>query len=735
MVATAKTSTLPPADLAYWRRPLAREVKRFAKIAKGRRIRSRREFARACVVLPEGPHEGFNWRPEFQPYCATVLRLMDELPHRKYRFSGCVQSGKSFVGVICVLWHLLERGEDVGYAVPDLDQSARDKWHQEFLPVIMASPELRKMLPESGEGSKGGTPSLIKFKNGATLRFISGEGKDKHRSNFTVHVVFKTEVDRYDTPGAVSRESSPPEQIDNRTKAYQATNQAFSYEECTVTEETGRIWLEIQESTNHRLHVRCVHCAAVVCPGREDFHGVEDAENVEQARAAGHFCCPACSQRWTESQRQVMLDCLIPVGCGQSVRIGTDGVALVEGELYPTNRLGFTWNAFHNKFWTTANIAEEEWLALYSRNPDDKDLERRQHAWTIPAEPDVFTISQLYVKDIVERAHPAGSPETDWRRTIPLRYAPPQTVGIVAGVDVGKRWLHFVVRAFYETPAGVNHRIIDLGEAPVETDALGIKKALPKAFAELSNRFNMGYGIWGNEAAGRLPVTLRCADGGYQGKELGKQQEDLVWLSLLDLLKHDEAGGAGWLMVLGRGQSEPPGKGSYSHPQRLGGRKDPNRVLWVGEQVHIRRSAKHANKFAQAGAENPASYAIANSDHFKQLLRTSYGDTPIGEDGAGCSFNAFTREEKRQLREYAKQLVAEERISKPVIGRGRVIVFENKARRPNHFGDADYYSLVAASVLDLPISVLPRDEPTLPPRAAREPVRTPGDQKFLATQR
>lgn len=712
---------------------MRRITRRFAATARGRRLRSRLEFAERCIVLPnEGPFKNQNWRPHFQPYTAAVLSLMDRLAYRKYRFTGCVQSGKSFVGVICVLWHLFERGENVGYAVPDLDQSARDKWHQEFLPVILASPELRKHLPESGEGSQGGTPSLIKFKNGASLRFISGTGKDHHRSNFTVDVVFKTEVDRYDTAGDVSRETSPPEQIENRIEA--AGDSGFSYEECTVTEESGRIWTELVASTNHRLCVECVHCGAVVCPGREDLHGVEDASDVDDAGTRGEFRCSACQKPWTEGDRVKMLQNLIPVGEGQTATIGGDGAALVEGELKPTDRLGVSWNEFHNAFHTTSKIARDEFNALFSLQSEEMDLKRRQHAWTLPSEPETFAVTAITVRDILERGSPKVGAE-DWRHAIRLGYAPPDLLGITAGVDVGKRWLHFVVRAFYKTLAGVNHRIIDLGEWPVRTDEIGIKRAMPEAIEKLSDRFNHGYAVWGDTKAPRQPVKLRGIDGGWQGSEIGKRQEDLVWLALLGLV-HRDPGGEGWLMTLGRGQSEPVGRGGYSQPKKKSPPSDPNGVIWIGEQAHIRKSEKHNAKFRAAGSTNPACYALFNTDHHKEVLRTGYGDTPIGEDGAACSFNASTKDERRLQREYGKQVIAETRRSKPVKGRGRVVVFENDSDRPNHYGDADVIALLMGGVLELPVNVLPRDgdSPTTQP-AQRTPIRTPSGQAFLATQR
>ena len=51
-------------------------------------------------------------------------------------------------------------------------------------------------------------------------------------------------------------------------------------------------------------------------------------------------------------------------------------------------------------------------------------------------------------------------------------------------------------------------------------------------------------------------------------------------------------------------------------------------------------------------------------------------------------------------------------------------------------GDADVISMVMASILELPITMMPVVEaPTPPKRTNREPLRTPGGQPYLATQR
>jgi hypothetical protein len=92
------TLTNPTSFDPSWSFPaVCHELRRFAGKAKGRRLLSRVEFAEKHIVLPEGPYEGEHWRPHFQPYTYHVLHLMDTDGFRKYRFTGCVQSGKTFI--------------------------------------------------------------------------------------------------------------------------------------------------------------------------------------------------------------------------------------------------------------------------------------------------------------------------------------------------------------------------------------------------------------------------------------------------------------------------------------------------------------------------------------------------------------------------------------------------------------------------------------------------------------
>lgn len=675
-----------------WKRAVRNETQRFTRLARGHRLRSRVEFAEQVIVIPEGPHEGEHWRRHFQPFSYWVLHLMDTLGFRKYRGTGCVQSGKTFtLDVIPALWHLRERRENVIFGLPEMDM-AETKWILEFVPVFEASPDLRWLLPTHGRGSRGGFATLIKLRNGATLKFMGGSGKDSRRSGATAPVVIKTEVDRYDQPSQASRETTAVEQMESRTAAFD--DRMFSYEECTVTTEQGRIWSEFNAGTGTEFFVRCTSCRQPVLPGRDDLHGVEDATDVLQAGVIGQFACPACGVVWEERDRQEMLRCdrIIPVHRGQTARIGDDGEIVVEGAMPPTRSLSFRWNAFHNRFWKTSRIAEEEWNALYSQQPTEFDLKRRQFAWALPAEPKEYDLVPLTLGEVYNRF-------SDWG----LGVVPPNTRFVTRGVDVSKRKLHYVVRA-WSTEDGKTWfgRAVEIGSIDVAWESLGLREALIAALTELRTEKAVY-----RDADGRaFPVHLSLVDGGWM--------EEVIWSFMLDL---KERRIKGWLLVLGRGQSEPPGKGAYSEPQRVDVARGP--CLWKGEHCYIRQSDKYR-----------APFVIANSDEWKSFIHDGLA-SPLDKNGALSHFKAVTAEEKQIVREYYKQVLSEKRQRRKVPRRGIVDVWVHDNNVPNHEFDADYYACVAGNILGVRVVTREREQPPAATQEASEPLTMPDGRRYL----
>jgi hypothetical protein len=209
--------------------------------ARPRRLRSMRQFAEQELIVPAGPYRGRRFRCDRQPFTALWFEQVDSGRWNRCVATGPTQSGKSLTCfVIPLLYHLFEMQETVICGLPDMDMAA-DKWREDLLPAIEHS-RYRDLLPASGGGSRGGRVESLQFRNGATLKFMSGGGSDKSRAGFTSRVIVITETDGLDEIGGRSRESDKLTQLEARTRAY--GNRKRIYMECTVSTETGRTWQE-----------------------------------------------------------------------------------------------------------------------------------------------------------------------------------------------------------------------------------------------------------------------------------------------------------------------------------------------------------------------------------------------------------------------------------------------------------------------------------------------------------
>mgnify|MGYP000745957100 CR=1 FL=1 len=633
--------------------------------AKTPELRSRVQFAEQCVWIPEGKHVGEKWRRGSQPYAYHLLNSMDTRGFRRFAVTGCVQSGKTLnTLVINCCWHLFEHRHTVVYGVPDL-KMARDKWEEELLPVIEASPWMRRFLPSGGAGSKGGFTTKIRFRNGSVLKFMGAQGDDSKRSAFTAQVLFMTEVDRYDEAGGTSREASPAQTMCDRVGA--SGDDAFIYEECTMTTERGRINQQFHAGTGTELHVECVSCGHGVLPSREHFVGYQGCDSVVEARRQACFVCPQCKVIWSDAERHDMLSRMIPVDRGQELVRNELGELELSGDSPETRVLSMRWNAFHNRFWSVPYLAEKEWEGLYSAATDDEEKQARQKRWTLPAAPDEEVLDPVTARDVMDR-----------HNATPRGVIPVGTVRLSAGVDVRKTQLHFVVIAWDAVGTGT---VIDYGIMPVNSKELGTKTAVLQALETLRDykfytlRDNDGeierLPAYQFEDGTRMPIAWTLVDGNWKSP------------IIREFMRRTMAKGIkGWMHVLGRGQSEPPrsGRGGYTHPNKL-----TDVVKWIGDDpCYISWSDKYQLRAL-----------FANSDWWKTFVHEGF-ESPSGAVGALSCWLAMTEDELREARTYGQQLAAEGARLQYVKGRGSVWVWRNETGRQNHFFDCTYYACAAA---------------------------------------
>lgn len=655
------------------------------------------------MVIPEGRYQGSLWQPEFQPFAYHLLHLMDTLPYRRFAVTGCVQSGKTLVALVFNLcWHLFELRQSVIFMVPELNM-AEKKYTDEIEPVINASPFLRRMAYGSaqrfsvpkGSGSRGGFSNTIRFANGCRLEFMGATGNDSRRSSSTAQVVFKTEVDRYDTAAESSREAAAAQTVEDRTASFD--DSAYIYEECTMTTVDGRINQQVRKGTDHSVHYPCPHCGHLVRPRRADFVGVEGCNTIIEAKKNGGFKCPRtnCSAEINQAEREAMLQTGVPVAVTQKARIGSDGAALIEGELKPTETFSFWWNAFDNRFWKTATLAAKEWNALYSDDLDDEDKQARQKRWAEPAASSSLDISKLTMTKLI-----GSTSDSLGRNEVPLG-----TKWVSAGCDVRETQLHFVVRAwtFDEVHQILQGHAIDVGWVPVERDKYGAQEGVKRALRTFRDERAMKKGFYHDSEGNHFVPGWTLIDAGYKERWVWEFVHECISMGLKT-----------WIPVLGRGQSDPNIRGTYVHPERVDDPTKPNRkVLWIGDECHLRRSSRYADVFAAAGCELPPMYLLINTDEGKAFIRDGY-DAPADANGKLFCFKPSDASERDTIQDYRKQLLSEKETLVYVDGRGMVRKYSNESQKRNHYADCDNYACYGVQLCGAPISLGRRLQPIEP---------------------
>lgn len=594
------------------------------------RLRTLSEFAEQEIIVPDGPFDGRRLRLDRHP---VGRLLLDELGSGRWQrafITGPNQDGKSLMGfVIPTLYLLFERRETVVMGVPT-EKMVDDKWSKDLRPVIRAS-RYRDLLPESGAGSRGGTPTAVEFRNGVTLRFMTGGGDDQSRSSYTTPNLVVTETDGFDEVGSSSREGSKFAQLERRTLAF--VDRARVIAECTVSTESGRTWQEYQNGSRGRIALKCPHCSSWVTPEREHFSGWQDAASDVEACEKAALACPECGELWTNEQRLAANRNAVLAHRGQEV--APDGT--VTGPLPPTNTLGFRWTVVNSILNPNrlASVGGIEWRARRATDEDAAERDVRQSQWALPAKPAKEDLSKLDAFAIMTRRMNGA-----WRGTVPEL-----AQFITVAADVGKRLCHWAAIAWL--PNATPH-ILDYGRLEVPCEMMAEEEAILLALRAWRDSLATG---WKRNGADIVPVLKFVDSGDWQSTILAFVAES----------------GPGWFATKGFGSTQRR-SGAYK-------RDTGSKVVGVGDHYNLIELPTRQQQLE------------INVDHWKSWIHARL-QTPIGRPGALTLFDS------NDHLGFAKHLTAEKRVEEFVPGEGTVTKWIQVSRN-NHWLDATVYAAVA----------------------------------------
>jgi phage terminase large subunit GpA-like protein len=346
----------------------------------------------------------------------------------------------------------------------------------------------------------------------------------------------------------------------------------------------GRIFKEVCEfGTDTRIWVPCPKCHEFITCDRKDFSGWQDAKDLVEARARGHFSCSACAAPWTEEDRLAALR--RPVIAARDQVVTRAGA--VEGPPPATNTWGFRWNAMHNALVSMGDIAEAEFRAERSGRPEEvKAL--MQFTWAEPYEEQLTDLSGL-TRDIIFSkiaGHARG-------------LVPEGIVRLTLAIDPGLYRCWWALMGWRPDASG---HVVDYGAIEVhqqrQADPLAILAAL-RSFRD--DTIKPGW-------SGRQP-DLVLVDSGYQ--------KDVVYQFVL------ESGQPRYLASkgLGSGRDQQGWRASAESSEK---RQVGNEWLIVLQPGGIRLAELH-------------------SDHWKAVVHEGFG-MAAGGPGSLSLFNAQVRD-------------------------------------------------------------------------------------------
>lgn len=607
------------------------------------------------VYLPMdgGPHQGLSYQFRFQPITRLWAAEIDSGRWNEFIYSGPSQSGKSLSGyVLPMLYHITELNESVGFGVP-MEEMAADKWTADIKPILETGPGLRKFMPRSGPGSSGGTiRDRVEFSNRAVAKILTAGGSDQSKAGYTLRVILVTEASRFSRISATSPEADPLEQMRARQRSFKTPDRR-TYIDGTKTIDTelpASLW---PVSSMSRIVAQCPHCGNWILPGRENLVGWQGARTEIEAAEKAFWACPKCGEAITDKERHAaLMDAVLLHGEQTITKRGE-----VIGELPKTRRLFFDYSAWHNVFLDAADIAVDCWSAdqIEAGTPARESAERKLCQ---------FVFGVVYTPPVDEYKDYLEQDDIDRRRTaLPRGLAPPNTQHLVAGIDVGEKFIHWCILAVL-ADGGLN--VVDYGTAEVPRDEslkVGLKRALKKLFADLS----VGVAKQASEGSADVRVALNAGyvDSGHL--------PEIVFAAIKEFRKETDIDL--FLPILGRGETQMT-KRRYTAPAKTGNvvkKIDPD-GRW------------HLSRVRRAGIDQ----LTLDADAYKIISENGFRTTP-GSPGSITLFSG----PGTVHRAFVRHQINEQWITEEIPGEKPKSKFVQTGA--NHYKDALAYAICAAT--------------------------------------
>ena len=421
------------------------------------------EWAEKNIYLPKEvtPYAGY-FKPGFNRYLTEPLNQFGNKKTDKLTICFASQTGKTTLMHIGLLYTVAVNPKPVLYLMPS-DQAARQISKERIQPMMKASTEVSKILPENPDNF-----SILTYNLKGCNVHLGGAGSAAKLASFPAAVVCFDECDKAAVKN--KNEAGAIQLAANRIKAYGSSKLFVLASTPTVDDGAETITHHLKQSTYKKYHVPCPGCKELAQIGfgksSETFYvewdkietqeGLDIAGTVNTAR----LVCPNCDHVITDDMVKNQM-----VGSDQAEWIS-------ENPLADQAHQGYQLNSLYSSYVSIKEAARQFLESQAVNQLQDFRNSFQALAWRHDTEelPDLIKLKDL------EGEYSKGE-------------IPPESF-VLLTCDVQKYEFYWMVTA--HTTEGTCH-IVDHGRADNFDELEGLFKRYKADFAGVDSAYNTSF--------------------------------------------------------------------------------------------------------------------------------------------------------------------------------------------------------------------------------------------------
>ena len=437
------------------------------------------EWADQNVFLPAKDNAlGGPYKSDFAPYQREMMDALTDPYVEDVVFVTPTQVGKTQVQMN-LLQYLVDQAPGPTLLVHPSENDVEEFNLRRLKPQIMSSPAVRRHMTGRRVDWK---KDVLAFDS--MNIYCAGAHSPAALAGKPIQNLFMDEIDKF--PPFAGEEADPISLAKERTKTFTADRRHFYCS--TPSTESGYIWRLWLKSDQAKFLVPCTGCG--------HFHTMEwanlkwpederDPEVVERDRLAW-MVCPACGQVFEDNER----DKRDLLRRGIWVQKGAEVVNGQLSEERSHRSRGFHLNTLYSP-WVSFSAVAAEFLRSQG---DIGALLNFTNSWMAQPWKEVEAETTDDHLKSLEDSYPRGT-------------VPEEALVLTAGVDIGKHWIHYVIRAW-----GVRERswLVEAARVPRAADSAW-RDEIGQLLCE------RGYAKPSGDV---LPVRKACVDYGYDPDEV-----------------------------------------------------------------------------------------------------------------------------------------------------------------------------------------------------------------------